>query len=180
MVIAGLLSVNSHDVLVRIETEGRYRRTPGLECMGIRRVLAIAPAYEEMEIRFVARECAATAQNSTAAVNQRHHTLRFDRIIDVRDPAQKVFAICQDPLDVDDRAVSRIATYVRNQVPGVIELRVDALGALPPVAFDVADQRAGTIVARCLARDDLRDYAGSAAWLTRRIASVNSSNIFAY
>ena len=66
------------------------------------------------------------------------------------DPGEKVLAVCQNALDVDDCAVSRIAIHVRNWVPGTIELRIDALAALPPVAFDVADQRASAIIARCL------------------------------
>ena len=91
-----------------------------------------------------------------------------------------MLAVCQNAPDVDDRAFWLIATHVGNQVPGAIDLRIDALGTFPPLAFDVADQRAGAIIARCLARDDLRDHAGSAAWPTRRIASVNSSKISAY
>jgi len=92
-------------------------------------VLAIAPTYDEMEMRTdrarVRRDCA----ELTGGRLQRHHALRLNRIlphrhlargrIDVGDPAEAVFAVRQHALDIDDRVVARIATHVRNQVPAV-------------------------------------------------------------
>lgn len=43
------------------------------------------------------------------------------------------------------RAVAATSTDVRDQVSSAIEPRVNAIGAVPAVALDVADQRAGTI-----------------------------------
>ena len=136
-------------------------------------MFAVAPTYDEMEIRIGRARMRGDRPELNGGRIQRHHALRLNRILpdrhlarsrfDVGDPAKKVFVVRHHALDVDDRAVSRIATHVGNQVFGAIELRIDALGTLPPVAFDVADQRADSIVARCLARDDLRDHAGSAA-----------------
>ena len=104
-------------------------------------MLAIAPTYDEMEMRTdrarVRRDCA----ELTGGRLQRHHALRLNRILpdrhlarsrfDVGDPAKKVFVVRHHALDVDDRAVSRIATHVGNQVFGAIELRVDALAPSP-------------------------------------------------
>ena len=67
-----------------------------------------------MKTRMVARECAATARTQRRTI-QRHHAPRLNRIyphrhlargrIDVGDPAENVFAVRQNALYIDDRAV---------------------------------------------------------------------------
>ena len=73
------------------------------------------------------------------------HFARFG--VDVRHAAQEMLAVRHDPLDVDDRTVPGVAAHVSDKIAGTVKACVDAVGAVPALPFDVADQRTGPIVA---------------------------------
>ncbi len=128
VVVPRLAAMDGHHVLVLRETNRTQRFPAGLKRLRVRRLLAVAPAEHEMDVRICRPRFDRDGPKFIGRRIERHGTLRLDRIlakrhltglrVDVRHAAQEVFALRHDVLDVDRRAVATVTANVSDEVAG--------------------------------------------------------------